>query len=288
MKNKKMLFPPVLSVALVLSLILPVSVLNVASVMAQAQVTPMLATGEYHTVGLKSDGTVVAVGYNGEGQCDVGGWNLVFGVPQSQEVQVGIEAGDWIKIEYTTSGWADGCPYPEWLRLEFLEVEGTIATVRATLHISDGTEQSDTVPVDVVAGGEALGFSRFVIPANLTTGDSIYMTELIDLAIEGETTRTYAGARRTIVYTSVSQNEAQFAYYWDKLTGVIVEASTSYSNITITAKITETNMWEATTIQMPWWPWAIVAAAVVALAIVLYRSKKRKTPTTPTPPTEGS
>ncbi|TET74131.1 MAG: hypothetical protein E3J42_05770, partial [Dehalococcoidia bacterium] len=36
--------------------------------------TPMVAAGFYHTVGLKSDGTVVAVGDNDDGQCDVGGW----------------------------------------------------------------------------------------------------------------------------------------------------------------------------------------------------------------------
>jgi alpha-tubulin suppressor-like RCC1 family protein len=36
----------------------------------------MVAAGECHTVGLKSDGTVVAVGGNDDGQCDVGGWDL--------------------------------------------------------------------------------------------------------------------------------------------------------------------------------------------------------------------
>ncbi len=29
-----------------------------------------------HTVGLKSDGTVVAVGWNDYGKCNVGGWDL--------------------------------------------------------------------------------------------------------------------------------------------------------------------------------------------------------------------
>ena len=33
-----------------------------------------VAAGGYHTVGLKSDGTVVAVGYNVDGQCNVGSW----------------------------------------------------------------------------------------------------------------------------------------------------------------------------------------------------------------------
>ena len=189
---------------------------------------------------------------------------------------VGIKTGDWIKVEYTFTGWPAGQPYPEWLKLEFLSVEGTNATVRATLHISDGTEQSDTAPVDVVAGGEALGLSGFVISANLTTGDSIHMTGYVDLVIEGETTKTYAGARRTIVYASFSQYEVQFNYYWDKLTGVIVEASTTYPDITVTAKITETNMWEATTIRMPWWPWIIVVvAAVVGIVIFFVRRRSR-------------
>jgi alpha-tubulin suppressor-like RCC1 family protein len=33
-----------------------------------------IAAGCAHTIGLKLDGTVVAVGDNEYGQCDVGGW----------------------------------------------------------------------------------------------------------------------------------------------------------------------------------------------------------------------
>jgi hypothetical protein len=35
-----------------------------------------VAAGWDHTVGLKADGTAVAVGYNGYGQCEVGSWRL--------------------------------------------------------------------------------------------------------------------------------------------------------------------------------------------------------------------
>lgn len=33
-----------------------------------------ISAGDAHTVGLKADGTVVAVGYKKNGQCDVSGW----------------------------------------------------------------------------------------------------------------------------------------------------------------------------------------------------------------------
>lgn len=33
-----------------------------------------ISTANDHTVGLKSDGTVVATGWNEYGQCDVSGW----------------------------------------------------------------------------------------------------------------------------------------------------------------------------------------------------------------------
>ena len=36
---------------------------------------PTIAAGRRHTVGLKSDGTVTAVGDNEYGQCDISGWH---------------------------------------------------------------------------------------------------------------------------------------------------------------------------------------------------------------------
>jgi len=35
-----------------------------------------VSAGMWHTVGLRADGTVVAVGDNGTGQCNVGSWML--------------------------------------------------------------------------------------------------------------------------------------------------------------------------------------------------------------------
>ena len=51
-----------------------------------------VSAGSYHTVGLKSDGTVVAVGHNGDGQCDVSGWTDIVAVSAGEDHTVGLKA----------------------------------------------------------------------------------------------------------------------------------------------------------------------------------------------------
>ncbi|MCK4367998.1 MAG: right-handed parallel beta-helix repeat-containing protein [Thermoplasmata archaeon] len=202
--------------------------------------------------------------------------------------QVGVKVGDWIEYDYTVTGETYGTLYPTWEKLEFIGAEGT---VRITTHLSDGTERDQTKTVNVMAYIHTLGpFQRFVIPANCTTGDSIYKSEYVNITIDGETTRTYAGASRTVVYASFLSYRAQFTHYWDKQTGIMVEASMTVPEMTVTAKATETNMWGAPspTLWMQWWLWAIVAVGIVALAGAVYFLRKRKPPIAPPLPPEGS
>ena len=50
-----------------------------------------VAAGSLHTVGIKSDGTVVAVGYNSYGQCNVGGWTDIAEVAAGLGHTVGLK-----------------------------------------------------------------------------------------------------------------------------------------------------------------------------------------------------
>jgi alpha-tubulin suppressor-like RCC1 family protein len=119
MKNKRMLLSVVLSSALVFSLILTGSMLNMAPVMAQGQATTVVAAdttvfSEFyhpaecdvggwtdiiqvaaawqHTAGLKSDGTVVAVGENRWGECDVGSWTDIIQIAAGGDHTVGVRS----------------------------------------------------------------------------------------------------------------------------------------------------------------------------------------------------
>ena len=51
-----------------------------------------VAAGDLHTVGLRSNGTVVAVGDNGNGQCNVGGWTNIIQVAAGDNHTVGLRS----------------------------------------------------------------------------------------------------------------------------------------------------------------------------------------------------
>jgi alpha-tubulin suppressor-like RCC1 family protein len=53
---------------------------------------PMVAGGAWNTLGLRSDGTVVAVGYNSYGQCNVGDWTDIIQVDGGGEHTVGLRS----------------------------------------------------------------------------------------------------------------------------------------------------------------------------------------------------
>jgi len=74
----------------------------------------MVSAGERHTVGLKSDGTVVAVGSNDYGQCNVGNWTGIVQVAAGGYHTVGLKSnGTVVAAGYNANGqcnvgsWAD-------------------------------------------------------------------------------------------------------------------------------------------------------------------------------------
>ena len=73
-----------------------------------------ISAGSYYTVGLKADGTVVAVGNNNDGQCNVSGWRDIVAVAAGDNYTVGLKAdgtvvtvGDNEDGQCDVSDWTD-------------------------------------------------------------------------------------------------------------------------------------------------------------------------------------
>jgi alpha-tubulin suppressor-like RCC1 family protein len=76
--------------------------------------TPMVAAGAEHTVGLRSDGTVAAVGGNWSGQCNVGGWTDIIQVAAGWQHTVGLKSDGTVvalgsndQWQCNVGGWMD-------------------------------------------------------------------------------------------------------------------------------------------------------------------------------------
>ena len=194
---------------------------------------------------------------------------------QRVEASGTIKAGDWIKYEVTITGELPGETIPTWVKLEFLSVEETNATMRATMHLSDGTKIINTTTVDIVSGTD----TGFIIPSNSKTGDSIPISGHANITINGETTLAYTGVNRTVVYASFSDSGDYFAYYWDKQTGIMLEQRKASNGTTTIFKVKDTNMWHTQPSELfldptVFYVMIIVVAIVVAVMFLWTRKKK--------------
>ena len=81
-----------------------------------------LAAGYRHTVGLKADGTVVAVGYNEYGQCDVSGWTDIVAVAAGISHTVGLKADGTVVA--VGDNYFGRCDVSDWTDIVAVAAEG--------------------------------------------------------------------------------------------------------------------------------------------------------------------
>jgi hypothetical protein len=96
-----------------------------------------IAAGAYHTVGLKEDGTAVAVGYNGDGELDVSSWTNIKAVTAGAYHTVGLKedgtvvaVGDNSDGELNVSSWTNiKAMAAGWGHTVGLKEDGTVMAV---------------------------------------------------------------------------------------------------------------------------------------------------------------
>jgi hypothetical protein len=324
MKNRKMLLPALLSIVLVCSLILPASAAgasvtvplpddrsishlavdssSAASATAlntpQGQVTPMVAAGWGHTVGLKSDGTVVAVGNNGDGQCNVGAWTDIIQVAAGDLHTVGIKSdgtvvavGDNRYGQCNVGGWTDIVQVAGGDHTVGVKADGTVVAVGSNgsgrcdvggwtdiVQVAAGDYHTVGLKSDgtvVAAGPEAelakwnlvlaVPPSQFVLTISSTAGGSV--------TTPGKGTFTYAP--ETVVDLVAEPEEGYRFVEWTGDVDTIANVNTALTTITMEGYYAITANFE----EVPPVNWPLIGgiiAAVVAVGLVIFFVRRRR------------
>ena len=87
-----------------------------------AEYTLLIAAGSHHTVGLEDGGTVVAVGWNASGQCNVDSWTDIVQVAAGWEHTVGLKSdGTVVAVGNNTFG---TCDVASWMDIKQVAAGG--------------------------------------------------------------------------------------------------------------------------------------------------------------------
>ncbi|UCC58272.1 MAG: hypothetical protein JSW14_08005 [Candidatus Bathyarchaeum sp.] len=178
----------------------------------------------------------------------------------SAEISVCVKEGDWIEYQVTFTGDVPEDHAVEGARLEIIDVEGKTIDVNLISIYPNGTEKSLPVTLNLETGqiGDA-----FIIPANLNSGDTFLEQYEGTITVSRVEEKVCAGANRMVVYATTSHT----MYYWDRSTGVLVEATSSYTGFTLTTKAEKTNMWQPQIFGID--PMVFIVLIIVAVVAVL-------------------
>jgi hypothetical protein len=154
---------------------------GVYSITANFEVNPMVAAGDSHTVGLKSDGTVIAVGDETFGRCNVDGWTDIVQVAAGGYHTVGLKSdGTVVAVGRETAGQINVGGWTDIIQVtagEYytvgLKSDGTVVAVGA-----NGSGQCNVggwTDIVQIAVGESHTLGRKSDGSVVTAGDNSYL-----------------------------------------------------------------------------------------------------------------
>ena len=183
-----------------------------------------------------------------------------------------IQISDWIQYEVSITPILTGEITPTSIKLDFINIEASIATVQTRIQLSDGNEITDVGPINIETGSN----TGFIIPANTSVTDQVFIHGFGNLSIAAETTSVYTGVDRLIVSAHYTNATHSLQIIWDKQTGMMLEQDITLYDSTTFMKILDTNIWQTQFSTALLYQIAIVIAiASVGLFLVRYFRKRK-------------
>jgi hypothetical protein len=196
----------------------------------------------------------------------------VFLASVAADVSVGVKQGDW--IEYSVA--FTGSPPVEhdvvWARMEVMNVTRRRVNAMFISQLSNESMLNVVEDLDLEAGRL---IDLFIIPSGLNVGDKFFDQVVGDVMIDAVEVRTYAGASRTVVRAAAVDTQ----WFWDRSTGVAVEARTSNSVYTLDTIVISTGLWSPQILGLDQTVFYILliisaAGAVIVAAVLVLRRKR--------------
>jgi hypothetical protein len=183
-----------------------------------------------------------------------------------------LQIGDWIQYEVSITPILTGEITPTLIKLDFINIEASIATVQTRIQLSDGNKITDVGLINIETGSN----TGFIIPANTSVTDHVFIHGFGNLSIATETTSIYTGVDRLIVSAHYTNATHSLHIIWDKQTGMMLEQDITLYDSTTFMKILDTTIWQTQFSTALLYQIAIVIAIVsVGLLLVRYFRKRK-------------
>ena len=202
-------------------------------------------------------------------------------VSASANLTFGGKSGDYTEYELQDELQIEsGLPSTQFVRMDFLSVEGANVTVNATLYTSSLTINETIKTIDLTSQdaqddfmmGQWFNARVYFIPVGLDINDSVYLgQEFGNQTILGETTNSYAGADRTVIFTNFTLQGSDYVFYWDKQSGVLTEGLKYLGAEYIDVLVSDTNIWSGPIL----WGVLLWVSIAVAIALGVLSSRRR-------------
>jgi hypothetical protein len=200
--------------------------------------------------------------------------SLIFAASFSTAVladfSVGVKHGDWVEYNVIFTG----TPPPEhdvvWARMEVMGVEGQRVNATFVSRLANETMLNVVEDVDFATGRL---IDMFIIPAGLNAGDSFYAQGVGEITLEDVSVRSAAGATRRVMHAEAEDTQ----WFWDRASGVVVEAKTANAVYTLDTVAVRTGLWEPQILGLDTAFFGVLVAVAIVVAVVLVFRKKRRT-----------
>jgi murein DD-endopeptidase MepM/ murein hydrolase activator NlpD len=186
---------------------------------------------------------------------------------------IGVRQGDWVQYDVSFTG----NPPPEhdvvWARMEVTGVEEQRVNATFVSQLANGTVLTVEEDLDFATGRL---IDMFIIPSGLNSEDAFYAENVGNIEIVSREVRAAAGASRMTLHAEAEDTQ----WYWDRETGVVVEAHTANAFYTLDTVAVKTGLWNPQILGFDQTVFSViavvVAVTVIAAAIVLFVNRGKK------------